>query len=350
MSTPPAAADPTVQAVASPENAPDRRRAWRRFILRVAASLTLITLLIVFLPFDQLRDAFSRVPLVVFAGAIAIYLCLHITGAMKWRMVVNASGAGLGRLHAVRFYYAGLFGNTFLPSIVGGDVIRAGLALRHVRSKTGLVVGSIVDRFIDILGLACVAGIGVALIPSALDARSRQIFLGVIIGLGMFAAGAVLAGFAMTRRGLSIRARRRLVKLRTAARSMADQPWVVLASLGMGMALQISLVVLTAWLGRFVGIDASLRVWLFVWPLAKISALLPVTQGGLGVREAAQAVLFAPFGVTAVLAVAASLIFQGVIISGGLVGGLLAFLLGRGDPVAAAAVPGRRRAYAANEP
>ena len=61
-----------------------------------------------------------------------------------------------------------------------------------------------------------------------------------------------------------------------------------------------------------------------------------MTQGGLGVREAAHAALFAPFGIPAVLAVAVSLVFQAVIISGGLIGGLISFLLGRAatDPAA----------------
>jgi uncharacterized membrane protein YbhN (UPF0104 family) len=56
------------------------------------------------------------------------------------------------------------------------------------------------------------------------------------------------------------------------------------------------------------------------------------------VREAALAALFAPFGVPAVLAVAVSLVFQVVIISGGLLGGLLSLLLGRREtPKAGAA-------------
>jgi len=54
-----------------------------------------------------------------------------------------------------------------------------------------------------------------------------------------------------------------------------------------------------------------------------------VTQGGIGVREAAQAALFAPFGVSAVMAVATGLVFEVVIITGGLAGGAIAWLLGR---------------------
>ena len=96
----------------------------------------------------------------------------------------------------------------------------------------------------------------------------------------------------------------------------------------LGVLLQSLLVVLNWGLGLAIGIDIPVYVWLFVWPLAKISGLLPVTQGGIGVREAAQAVLFAPFGVSAARAVATGLVFEVVIIAGGLVGGAIALLIG----------------------
>jgi uncharacterized membrane protein YbhN (UPF0104 family) len=100
----------------------------------------------------------------------------------------------------------------------------------------------------------------------------------------------------------------------------------------MVLVLQISLAGLNWWLGRLCGIEISFQAWLFAWPMAKIAALAPVSQAGIGVREAALAGLLAPFGVPAVLAVAASLAFQGVIISGGLSGGIIGFLIGRAAP------------------
>ena len=110
-------------------------------------------------------------------------------------------------------------------------------------------------------------------------------------------------------------------------------PGKVAAALLMGMALQTSLVALNWWLGQRCGIDIAFQAWLFAWPMAKISALVPVTQGGIGVREAALAALLAPFGVAPVLAVAAGLVFQGVIISGGLLGGSHCLpCLGRSGP------------------
>ncbi len=79
-------------------------------------------------------------------------------------------------------------------------------------------------------------------------------------------------------------------------------------------------------------------MWLFVWPLAKLTAMVPLTQGGIGVREAAQGVLFVPFGVSIEKAVATGLIFQAIVISGNLIGGVLAALIGRFSPSAAATV------------
>jgi len=76
-------------------------------------------------------------------------------------------------------------------------------------------------------------------------------------------------------------------------------------------------------------VEISAVVWLFVWPLAKIAAILPVTQGGIGVREGALVVLFQPFGVTAATAMATGLVFTAIVMAGGLVGGAVAFLIGR---------------------
>jgi uncharacterized membrane protein YbhN (UPF0104 family) len=77
-----------------------------------------------------------------------------------------------------------------------------------------------------------------------------------------------------------------------------------------------------------------LRVWLFAWPLAKLAALLPLTQGGIGVREAALVALLAPFGAAGTLVLAAGLVWEGVIVAGGLIAGLAALVASRRSGIA----------------
>jgi uncharacterized membrane protein YbhN (UPF0104 family) len=105
----------------------------------------------------------------------------------------------------------------------------------------------------------------------------------------------------------------------------------MLLSLSLGITLQIGLTLLNAFLADACGLHIAWRVWLFAWPLSKIAAMMPISQGGIGVREATLVALLAPFGATSSLAFAAGLVFQTIIISGGLLGGLLAMVLGRGS-------------------
>jgi uncharacterized membrane protein YbhN (UPF0104 family) len=86
---------------------------------------------------------------------------------------------------------------------------------------------------------------------------------------------------------------------------------------------------LTAKLAVYCGLTLPLRAWLFAWPLAKLAAVLPLTQGGIGVREAALVVLLSPFGAPGPLVLATGLLWEAVVIAGGLIAGAVALILRR---------------------
>jgi hypothetical protein len=87
--------------------------------------------------------------------------------------------------------------------------------------------------------------------------------------------------------------------------------------------IQSFFVILNAWVGRSIGIGIPVAVWFLVWPLAKVAGLLPISLGGLAVRDATFAALLVPVGVPMALGVVASLIWQSVLIVGGLLAGVL---------------------------
>ena len=93
--------------------------------------------------------------------------------------------------------------------------------------------------------------------------------------------------------------------------------------------IQTVFVLLNAQLGAAVGIHVSLSVWFFAWPLAKLVALLPISLGGLAVREASLAVLLLGFGVPPARSVVCSLLWQSIAIAGGLLGGAVWLILSR---------------------
>jgi len=315
----------------------EMQKNWRRFTLRIGGSLLVLALLFLFLPRDQLIEALSGFSAGIWLAGVSIYLCLHLIGVAKWRMLINAAGAGLGFAQAVRCYYYGLFGNTFLPSVIGGDIVRAGMAMKMSHSRSAVLMGSVVDRTIDSVGLAMMAGMGALLIPMALDENSRGIFQGFAILIAAAGAGMAVLLFMLPARRFPLHVRRKFVKVRQAVRSLLKRPGKVIVALLAAIVLQTSQVVMNVWLGRLALIQhATFLMWLFVWPLAKLAAMVPLTQGGIGVREAAQGVLFVPFGVSIEKAVATGLIFQTIVIGGNLLGGALATLIGRFTPSIAA--------------
>src|SRR5262249_47443083 len=146
----------------------------------------------------------------------------------------------------------------------------------------------------------------------------------------------------------SFRMRRYQVRLRQAFGSMLVRRQQVLLALAMGITVQTAFVILTSIIGDACGLHLPLRVWLLVSPLAKLAALLAVTQGGIGVREVALAALAAPFGAAPAMTVAVGLVWESIIIGGGLIAALISYSLGQVQdpahmPYLAGARPARSR-------
>ena len=309
---------------------PRERRNWPAFAGRIGFSAAVLSALFFFLPRDRLLDALGGFSTGVWIAGVSVYLCLHLLGVGKWRLLVNTAGGHLTFGQAARCYYYGLFGNTFLPSVVGGDIVRAGLAIKVSRSGPAVLVGSLVDRTVDSIGLFAVAGTGALLVSVSLDENISRIIHGVLVLILATGAVATILLLVLPARRFSFRMRRHMANARLAMRSLSRHPGRVLLALAAAMLLQTSQVLMNFCLGRLALIrNASLAMWLFVWPMAKLAAMAPLTQGGIGLREAAQGMLFVPLGVSIEKAVATGLIFQTIVVGGNLLAGLLAVLLGR---------------------
>ena len=317
----------------APTEITSSRPNWLRTVLQTllhyGGSAIVLYLLFRFFSGRKIWSTIGTLPARLWILVLAGYLATHCVGVTKWRLMVNVAGSGMSWLQAARCYFAGLFGSLFLPSLIGGDLVRAGIAMRIGRSKAGVLLGSLVDRSVDLAALALLAGTGALLVPGSLDAKNRRIFLLLaviaLIGIAMLAA---VVAFLPVRR-FSYRMRRRFVRLRRAGHSMMRRPGAVFAALILSVSGQIAFIILNNALAEACGLHMPFRVWLFAWPLAKLSAALPITQGGIGVREAALAALLLPFGVPAFLSVSAGIAWEAVVVVGALVAGLTSVVMTR---------------------
>ncbi|MFZ0039260.1 MAG: lysylphosphatidylglycerol synthase transmembrane domain-containing protein [Candidatus Acidiferrales bacterium] len=305
------------------------RRGLGALILRIAGAILVLAVLFYFLPIRRVGAALQLVPPYLWALILAGYLVSHFVASLKWRLMVNLAGSGLSVPQAVRCYFAGLFSVLFLPSIVGGDVVRAALALRMGRSKAAVLFGSLLDRILDFLALALLTIVGALIVPGSLSLASRRVFFMVGAGTAILVAAVLLVIYLLPARRFSFRLRRKLVRLREAQRAMSAQSHFVFGAYLLALFVQGAFILLTAILANAAGLRLPFQVWLFAWPMAKFSALVPLTQGGIGVREATLAGLLLPFGAPAAMTVAVGLAWEAITIAGALLGGLASYLIGR---------------------
>ena len=309
-------------------------RGWLLIILRWTAGLAVLFLLIHYFPLEPLRAALARLPGTRFLAILIGYLLVHLVGLAKWRLSVNAAGAALDLSTSAQCYSGGLFGTLFLPSILGGDVVRLAVGVQRSPRPAALLAGNIADRMLDVAAQASLVLLGFILLPGPLPGVWQAATHRVLPVAGLLLALAALLGFLLRRpllRGRSVRFRRRLARFRYAVRSVFRRPLALVRGWLLGLFIQGAFLFFTALLAVSCGLVLPLRVWLFAVPLAKMAALLPITQGGIGVREAALVAILVPFGAAGPLVLATGLVWEGVVLCGGLLAGLIALLLRRSE-------------------
>ncbi len=302
---------------------------WRRWLPRAAGSAVFLGVLFWFLPTDAILAGFSRVPLTLFLGVFMAFLAGHVLAAAKWWALLDR---GFPFVLATKAHFAGLASNLCLPGVAGGDAVRAGIAQTSMKDGAKVVAGSVADRLIDMLALACLSLSGVLMLQGNGTNTSLALQALALLAAILFVAIVVVPRLLpklwdyfprLPAKGLALRTCDALLVL-------GKRPVLLVGSLIVSFSIQALFVYLAVQLALAVGINLPIGAWYFAWPLAKILAVLPISLGGLGVREATLAALLVPFGAIAAEVVAAGLVWQAVLFLTGGLGALVLSITGFG--------------------
>lgn len=296
--------------------------------IKVAVTSSLLALILRVVPWGDLWSGLQDLDPALWMLVWGCFLVGHLCGAFKWRLNVNIGRAGLGRTDAVQIYSAGMFANLCLPSIVGGDGLKAVLAGKVTGRYESAIFGGLSERLIDTFALLLMITVG-----SLISADQVPGWAGEVLQVGAFAGigvGVLFLPLALRMR-LSrwpAKVRRPAGRAMVAMRRLWRRPQLALAVLAMSLAIQSWFVLLNAALGWGIGVDVPLAFWFLAVPLAKAITIVPISLGGFGLREVTLAAILGTVGVAEAQGVLASLLWQTVVVATGLLGGGVWFLLG----------------------
>jgi uncharacterized membrane protein YbhN (UPF0104 family) len=326
--------------------APSRARAILVPCLKAGVSVALLVLLFSKVDVGRLWMVARTASIPWLLGALGLYFAMILVSAWRWGLLLRAQHIFYPFRDLTSSFLVATFFNNFLPSNIGGDVVRIADTAPAAGSKTLATTVVLIDRGLGLLGLVLVAALGASAGLGA--AKVGPVGPGMLwAGFGvaaMLATPALLnpEGFIRLLQPLRVLhpewVDERLGRLTTALSRFKESP-AALASCFVG-AIGVQLILV----GFYLAIAHSLLIPItfaqlaVIVPISFVVQMVPVSMNGFGVREATFGFYFTRLGLPLESALLLSFIGAALVLVFSLSGGL-AYLARQRRPAPLASAP-----------
>lgn len=305
-------------------------------VAKILVSGGLLIWLLIRIGINQIFFQLSSANLWWISASIFAFVVSNFIGSFQWFLLLKSKDLKITFLQALNYYHVGLFFNNFLIGNVGGDAFRIYDVTRKTKDSTNAISTVFFDRFIGFFTLTFLAMI-VSLIWLQQLASLNIVYTIAIILIGWVLALLFLFNEAMAKR-VSIlmslllpqvvnnKLRELYFELNSFRHDKRLLFYIFLISIFVQI-LRVSTHILAA---RSVGVETSVFFFFIFIPIIAMAASLPISFGGIGVREQSGVSLFSKVGVAANSVVVFEFLAYIVGIISAIPGGVL-FVLRKGE-------------------
>lgn len=293
-------------------------------LLRILVSALLLGAVLAYADLDEVVRAVRDGDWGWFVAAIALMAVAVVVGALRWRVLLEGAEIAVTRLRASRVFATSLILNNVLPTSVGGDAVRAWLVGRESGRLVGAAAATIVDKVSGVTLLFVLAWVALALDSESVPGSLVGVFAWVTLGLvAAFVVGAlVVAGVRPVLHRLPERLAVTIREAWTTFRAWTRSARLIVSLVGLGLAYQALAMAVLILVGKTIGLELSFALAAVCASVVLVAMLIPISIGGLGVREGGFVLLLAQADIGAaeatllsLLSVAAILVASGAVIT-----------------------------------
>ncbi len=260
---------------------------WR--VLGTVLSLALLVYLIRLQGWEEFTGVLRQLPIAYFWIAIGLMLCSRICVSLRWYSLLHSAKVKISLGEALRLTFMMLFASNFLPTTIGGDLVRLAGAV-HLRVDAGVSAASLViDRLVGMAGMSSLAPVGLAVVLSPVSGLLNH----APRAAGFFPALLRLPGASWVYRKVEKFVRSTLRSSIYWLRHPLSLVWALLCTYGHMLFTFLAVWVLLN------GMHQPLSFWWIagLWSLNYfVTTLVPISINGLGLQEVSTAYLYSHFG------------------------------------------------------
>ena len=265
-------------------------------LLRVLGTLLAVGLLVYLLSsqgWDQILASIRQISLGRFALVVGMACVSRLAIGGRWGSLLLLSGVRMPLGRILRINYAGLFASNFLPTSIGGDIVRLAGAVQLESDRARYVSSIAVDRLVGLAGMAVLLPVGASQVLGGQGLGSFQAIPALIPAV----AAAVEVSWFGRMWGKAVRALRESLRVLAA---WVSRPKALLAALGftwLHMLIKFSAMRLL-----FSALHEDLTFWEIagLWSFVYFIALFPISINSLGLMEVSTGLVFSTIGGAAV--------------------------------------------------
>lgn len=299
-------------------------------ILRVGVSIVILVFLFRMVDKKNLLEIVKNADKPLLIVAFLVFASSYVLCILRWDMLLKAADIRLPLKRIIISSGGGFFFSIFLPSTIGGDLMRSIDLAMHTKKSHEVVATVLLDRLSGYIGLVSVALLAVLLGWNYVGDNPTVLFsVGVItivlIGVLLVLFNKLLYGKInkLLHSPQAGKIREFIKDLHQEIHIFRHHKDVVTKNLLVSVAIQV-ISPLAFWIiALSIGIKINILYFFIFIPIIGAITLLPISIGGLGLRDATTIFFFAKAGVGKDLSFAMSLVSFLFILIIGIIGGII---------------------------
>ena len=273
------------------------------YLLKLFVSLSIIGLIVTQIDWYAFLATIREGDLLLLGTAFILLWLERAWAVVKWHFLLRAQGTAISWWTMFSIYNIGAFWGLFLPSSLSTDVIRGYYLSKNTQNMELSAASVVVDRMMGLFSLLFLCLISIAVYSSKLHS---SIIVHVLISSLFFLVLAVVVHLDAVPDLLERRVPffanhslgKKLIGMHRAFLQFKKYPAILICSFFFSLILQVIRVVTIYVTARAFSIDTDIVTIFIVVPVTVIIIMIPISVGGLGVREGAFVSLFGIVGMS----------------------------------------------------